>query len=224
MLQTKSEEFDAFDALLEDIKICDAIENIHTHTKALSKQKKHARSEFKTETIVNFIQKTVDHCKGIRKRNCREEEEYVSDERLSKLARFTDKMALKPFELFLQYVPRLVNVVTVYLSHGLSLPTVSLSLSPSLTVSHRLTPSHTVLLFLLLLFHWLQLAEAFPVPGSGMKLPLDLALIASRCSGAYFAPKRFSAVQLAYTNPKARVLIFRTCPCKTVTNLPSTSV
>ena len=135
MLQTNSEEFDAFDALLEDIKICDAIENIHTHTKALSKQKKHARSEFKTETIVNFIQKTVDHCKGIRKRNCREEEEYVSDERLSKLARFTDKMALKPFELFLQYVPRLVNVVTVYLSHGLSLPTVSLSL----TVSHRLS-------------------------------------------------------------------------------------
>ena len=75
-------------------------------------------------------------------------------------------MGLKPFQAFLQYVPRLVNVVT--------------------------------------------LAEAIPVPGSGVTLPLDLALIASRCSGAYFAPKRFSAVQLAYTNPRARVLIFHT--------------
>lgn len=55
-----------------------------------------------------------------------------------------------------------------------------------------------------------QLAEAFPMPGSGAKLPLDLNLIASRCTGAYFAPKRFSAVQLAYTNPRARVLIFHT--------------
>lgn len=36
------------------------------------------------------------------------------------------------------------------------------------------------------------LAEAIPVPGSGIKLPLDLNFIASRCTGAYFAPKRFS--------------------------------
>lgn len=54
------------------------------------------------------------------------------------------------------------------------------------------------------------LAEAFPMEGSNLKLPLDLNLIASRCTGAYFAPKRFSAVQLAYTNPRARVLIFHT--------------
>lgn len=54
------------------------------------------------------------------------------------------------------------------------------------------------------------LAEAVPVPGSGLKLPLDLNYIASRCTGAYFAPKRFAAVQLAYTHPRARVLIFHT--------------
>ena len=55
-----------------------------------------------------------------------------------------------------------------------------------------------------------QLAEAVPIPGSGIKLPLDLNFIASRCTGAYFAPKRFSAIQLAFTHPRARVLVFHT--------------
>lgn len=55
-----------------------------------------------------------------------------------------------------------------------------------------------------------QLAEAIPVPGTGQTLPLDLNFIASRCTGAYFAPKRFSAVQLAYSHPRARVLVFHT--------------
>jgi len=159
---------------------------------------------------MNFIQKTVDHCKTIRKRNCREEEDHVSDERLSKLARFTDNMALKPFEPFLQYVPRLVNVVTVFF-HSLPLPFSSAPLHPS-------SPLFTHLPLRL------QLAEAFPVHGSGIKLPLDLALIASRCSGAYYAPKRFSAVQLAYTNPKARVLIFRTCCTTNPTNPPNSCI
>ena len=34
------------------------------------------------------------------------------------------------------------------------------------------------------------LAEAIPVPGSGLKLPLDLHAIGARCSNAYFAPRR----------------------------------
>ena len=34
------------------------------------------------------------------------------------------------------------------------------------------------------------LAEAIPVPGSGVKLPLDLHAIGARCSNAYFAPRR----------------------------------
>ena len=54
------------------------------------------------------------------------------------------------------------------------------------------------------------LAEAFPVPHTNLSLPLDLNWIASRCTGAYFAPRRFAAVQLAYTTPRARVLIFHT--------------
>ena len=54
------------------------------------------------------------------------------------------------------------------------------------------------------------LAEAFPMAGSGIKLPLNLAHIAARCSSAYYAPRRFAAVQLAYATPRCRVLIFHT--------------
>lgn len=39
--------------------------------------------------------------------------EDISDAALSRAARFTDKFALKSYEPFLHYVPRLVNVVTV---------------------------------------------------------------------------------------------------------------
>lgn len=59
------------------------------------------------------------------------------------------------------------------------------------------------------MMHRAQLAEAIPVETSGVKLPLDLRLIASRCKNSYYAPKRFSAVQLAYSEPRCRVLVFR---------------
>ena len=55
-----------------------------------------------------------------------------------------------------------------------------------------------------------QLAEAIPVPGSGITLPLDLHAIGARCTNAYYAPKRFAAVQLAFSNPRCRVLVFHT--------------
>ena len=48
-----------------------------------------------------------------------------------------------------------------------------------------------------------------PVPGSGLTLPLDLHAIGARCTNAYYAPKRFAAVQLAFSNPRCRVLVFR---------------
>ena len=48
------------------------------------------------------------------------------------------------------------------------------------------------------------------MPGSGVTLPLNLTQIASRCTGSFYAPRRFAAVQLAYHNPRCRVLIFRT--------------
>jgi TATA-box binding protein (TBP) (component of TFIID and TFIIIB) len=53
------------------------------------------------------------------------------------------------------------------------------------------------------------LAEAVPVPWSGITLPLNLHAIAARCTNACFAPKRFAAVQLAFNNSRCRVLVFR---------------
>ena len=47
--------------------------------------------------------------------------------------------------------------------------------------------------------------------GSGLSLPLNLANIAARCKGSYYAPRRFAAVQLAFHSPRARVLVFRKC-------------
>ena len=47
------------------------------------------------------------------------------------------------------------------------------------------------------------------MPGSGVTLPLDLHAIAARCTNAYYAPRRFAAVQFAFNNPRSRVLIFR---------------
>ena len=55
-----------------------------------------------------------------------------------------------------------------------------------------------------------QLAEAIPVVGSGITLPLNLHAIGARCTNAYYAPKRFAAVQLAFSNPRCRVLVFHT--------------
>ena len=54
-----------------------------------------------------------------------------------------------------------------------------------------------------------SLAEAVPAEGSGVTLPLDLRSIAARCRGAFYAPARFAAVQLAFSQPRSRILIFR---------------
>ena len=54
------------------------------------------------------------------------------------------------------------------------------------------------------------LSTVKPVDGSGTTLPLPLASIARKCTGAYFAPRRFAAVQLALSNPRCRVLVFHT--------------
>lgn len=115
----------------------------------------------------------------------------VSDEMLSKMARFTDKFALKAYQPFLHLVPRLVNVVTVLLP-------------PHFVLTPAHTPMYPPIVFVL------QLAEAIPLPGSGVTLPLDLHWIATRCKNSYYAPKRFSAVQLAYAEPRCRVLVFHT--------------
>jgi hypothetical protein len=59
------------------------------------------------------------------------------------------------------------------------------------------------------LVNLVSLAEAVPIDGSS--LPFDLKAIAVKCRDAvYFAPKRFTAIQLAYDSPRSRILLFRT--------------
>ena len=137
----------------------------------------------------------------------------VENAELHKMARFTHGLALQDYAPFLHYVPRLVNIVSHLAPWTGAEPLCILTRSPSMS------PQVT-------------LAEAIPVKGSGITLPLDLFKIASRCNGAYFASKRFAAVQvhhlhgrqasqsicslcqsvcsqLAYTHPRCRVLVFR---------------
>jgi hypothetical protein len=119
--------------------------------------------------LVARTQPIVDAC---RKRRRQYEMEHpppkTDDQSLWQLARFAPRVDLRAFAEHLEYVPRVVNVVT--------------------------------------------LVEASPVPGSNQTLPLDLLHIASRCTGAYFASRRFAAVQLAYSQPRCRVLVFRESP------------
>ena len=66
------------------------------------------------------------------------------------------------------------------------------------------------------LVNLVSLADALPLDGSA--LPFDLKKIAVRCRGAvYFAPRRFTAVQLPFDEPRSRVLLFRKC-CRPNTN------
>lgn len=111
-----------------------------------------------------LAERVLDACRRKRKERPNVPQ-CLEDERLSRLARFTDKFDLEPFTNFMHYVPRLVNIVT--------------------------------------------LAEAIPVKGSDTTLPLDLQRVAARCRNSYYAPAKFSAVQLAYSEPRCRVLVFR---------------
>tara|TARA_B100001094_G_scaffold330686_2_gene396541 strand:+ start:439 stop:816 length:378 start_codon:yes stop_codon:yes gene_type:complete len=62
---------------------------------------------------VTLTKQVLDACKTCRKRGVDTLDRDISDQALNKVARFTDKFNLKPYEPFLHYVPRLVNVVTV---------------------------------------------------------------------------------------------------------------
>ena len=76
--------------------------------------------------------------------------------------------------------------------------------------NYALHPYRKFLHFVPRLVNVVSLAEAVPAEGSGVTLPLDVRKIASRCRGAFYAPSRFAAVQLAFSQPRSRILIFRT--------------
>ena len=131
-----------------------------------------------SRTVEDVLHTCLDACKMSRKRHREESGPPAdkSDAGLSQYTRFTDRISLDVYKQFLHYVPRLVNVVTV--SHSCS-PRVPL-LPPCPLACHVRRP---------------QLAEALPMKGSGISLPLDLASIAARCKGSYYAPRRFAAVR-----------------------------
>ena len=76
--------------------------------------------------------------------------------------------------------------------------------------NYALAPYRKFLHYVPRLVNVVSLAEAVPAEGSGVTLPLDVRLIASRCRGAFYAPSRFAAVQLAFSQPRSRILIFHT--------------
>ena len=76
--------------------------------------------------------------------------------------------------------------------------------------NYALAPYRKFLHYVPRLVNVVSVAEAVPAEGSGVTLPLDVRLIASRCRGAFYAPSRFAAVQLAFSQPRSRILIFRT--------------
>ena len=74
---------------------------------------------FKTKTLTKT---TVEHVRAERKRHDESIEKIdLGDEGLAANARFIDEFALEPYKKFLQFTPRLVNVVTVTLVHQRSL-------------------------------------------------------------------------------------------------------
>lgn len=135
------------------------------------------------------IADVVRVCRAERKRRREGDvDERVDDATLSSLTRFTDGMALAPYAPFLHFVPRLVNIVRSLAA-----------LLKSASVCYQLVGAAQV-----------TLAEAVPVVGSGITLPLDLSRIAARCNGAYFAPKRF-AVRACPTRPLSILDCLYTC-------------
>jgi TATA-box binding protein (TBP) (component of TFIID and TFIIIB) len=78
------------------------------------------------------------------------------------------------------------------------------------THNYALHPYRKFLHYVPRVVNVVSLAEAVPAPGSNVTLPLDVRTIASRCSGAFYAPSRFAAVQLAFSQPRSRILIFHT--------------
>lgn len=122
-----------FKTLVRDIETCTALES--TKMVSSSKSKRDSNSEIEFDNILSAVRSTVEHCDQSRKRNSNDADVDVSDTCIVKYAKFTDEMALKPFETFLQYVPRLVNVVTV----RIRLPSTHIH-----TTCSGMIPSHSI--------------------------------------------------------------------------------
>lgn len=121
-----SDKFDiALQRLASDIASAVAMENALSgrSTAKASKSKKNSTNEedendqhlcgVEIKDAAEIARQVVNRCKRKREEFKHGQKTQISNEELSQLAPFTDKFNLAPFRHFLQYVPRLVNVVTV---------------------------------------------------------------------------------------------------------------
>lgn len=105
---------DMFGQLVGDIKYITQFEALGGSKRSGASAE---RSACAKETAMRANQ-VIAKCRGSRKRVQRPASPNTEDETLWKHARFTDEVALDPYGSFLQYVPRLVNVVTVREGEG----------------------------------------------------------------------------------------------------------
>lgn len=129
-MRTRDEQFDqAFKQLATDVVSTLAMEHALTGKGPLKVPKTRGRSKkapasaasaasndllaVEPRDPVEIAHTVLAACNRKRKGVADKSEYLVADDALSKMARFTDKFKLKPYERFLHYVPRLVNVVTV---------------------------------------------------------------------------------------------------------------
>ena len=97
----------AFDRLKADVATCSVLEK-------LSQPRSSKPRRVQARKLRDVLGQALEACVAERKQ-AKEvaTKEDSSDAALSQLAMFTDSLALAPYEKFIHYVPRLVNVVTV---------------------------------------------------------------------------------------------------------------
>lgn len=135
---------EALKALQSDVDTCQSFENtLRGKTAAVENRSRHAKSGHpptalpQPRNVESVLESCMEACKASRKRHLEEvgPGDDHSDAGLSQYARFTDGIALKDYEQFLHYVPRLVNVVTcVATPHTRPLRPPTLTNQPSHTV------------------------------------------------------------------------------------------
>lgn len=185
---------ETYDELVADVAACATFESLMCGKGVPKPTKQRASLRFGASmrppakvAPFNAYERVADVVKA-----CREErkravpgpnDDDIDDTELCKMARFTDGLSLQDYAPFLHYVPRLVNIVRS--RHELKWGGL-LTLRAKWHLLIRVNIVHPQV----------TLAEAIPMHGSGLTLPLDLFKIAARCNGAYFASKRFAAVQV----------------------------
>jgi hypothetical protein len=140
----------------------------------------------------------------------------ISDEQLTRLTRFTDRLPLQNYSKMFSLVPELVNIVTVLM----------LKTKPTSQLNLRTLPIFVCTMFTASRSHscsWQWNKTSF---GSSLHSVQNVQLVfcastvcahahahahACACSLNVQFRNRFAAVQLAFSSPRCRILIFRMC-------------